>query len=65
MPESQPNKRQIREKFSAVNVFVAPGIDQYWRATLGLQRITSKTTEGAAFLETDYGGCLRIYVRRG
>lgn len=44
---------------------MAPNIVQYWHATLGLQRISSKPTDGATFIESDYAGGLRIYLREG
>lgn len=65
MPENKPDNGYIREKFSQVNVFVAHGIVQFWHATLDLQRISSKPTDGTAFIESDYTGGLRIYLRRG
>ncbi|SPO01787.1 uncharacterized protein DNG_04460 [Cephalotrichum gorgonifer] len=65
MLDDQPDKQHIREKFSAVNVFLARGIVQYWYVNLGLQRITSKVADGDAFIESDYTGGLRIYLRSG
>ena len=40
-------------------------IVQYWHAPLELRRVYSTLDEGAAFLECDYAGDLRIYLRAG
>lgn len=64
-PEDNPDRCHIQSKFSAVNVFVAPRIVQFWHATLGLQRVESSPTDGSAFLESDTTGNLRIYVQQG
>jgi hypothetical protein len=42
---------------------MASKIVQYWRVPLGLREIQSTQSEGAAFLECDYAGDLRIYLR--
>jgi hypothetical protein len=65
MPENQPDEKELREKFRSVDVYMAPKIVQYWRAPLGLSEVQSTQTEGAAFLECDYAGELRIYIRAG
>jgi hypothetical protein len=44
---------------------MASKIVQYWYAPLGLSRVYSKLAEGAAFMESDYTGDLRIYLRSG
>ena len=38
---------------------------QYWRANVGLDSVQSTQADGTAFLESDYAGDLRIYMRRG
>jgi hypothetical protein len=65
IPEDQTDEKQLREKFSAVTVCMASKIVQYWYAPLGLSRVYSKLAEGAAFMESDYTGDLRIYLRSG
>ncbi|KAM0283500.1 hypothetical protein ACHAQH_002451 [Verticillium albo-atrum] len=65
MPEHQPNKEQVRDKFRSIDVYVASEITQYWTAPLGLTQIRSTLATGAAFLECDYAGDLRIYLRKG
>lgn len=65
MPENQPDEKQLREKFRNVDVYTAPEIFQYWRAPLGLGEVQSTQADGAAFLECDYAGDLRIYTRDG
>lgn len=65
MPESQRDQKQLREKFRKVEVYIATNVVQYWRATVGLEQIQSTLADGAAFLESDYAGDLRIYMRKG
>jgi hypothetical protein len=65
MPENQTDEKQLREKFRGVDVYMASKIVQYWRAPLGLRQVHSTLAEGAAFLECDYAGDLRIYLRAG
>jgi hypothetical protein len=65
MPENQKDEKQLREKFRNVEVYMAPRIIQYWRAPLGLRVVHSGVADGAAFLECDYAGDLRIYLRAG
>src|SRR5262245_10816505 len=65
MPENQTDEKQLREKFRGVDVYVASKIVRYWQATLGLRQVHSTLAEGAAFLECDYAGDLRIYLRAG
>lgn len=65
MPENQTDAKQLREKFRGVDVYMASKIFQHWRAPLGLIQVHSRLAEGAAFLECDYAGDLRIYLRAG
>lgn len=65
MTEDQANEMQLREKFRHVDVYMAPKISQYWRAPVGLAEVQSTPADGAAFLESDYAGDLRIYIRKG
>ncbi|EGY19727.1 uncharacterized protein VDAG_01743 [Verticillium dahliae VdLs.17] len=65
MPEDQPNQEQVRDKFRSIDVYVASEISQYWTAPLGFTQIRSTLATGAAFLECDYAGDLRIYLRKG
>src|SRR5690554_6867652 len=63
MPEHTTDMHHLRAKFSTVDVYVAQKITQYWRAPFGLKEYSSAPTEGNAFLESDYAGDLRIYLR--
>ncbi|EEY15701.1 conserved hypothetical protein [Verticillium alfalfae VaMs.102] len=65
MPEDQPNQEQVRDKFRSIDVYVASEISQYWTAPLGFTQVRSTLATGAAFLECDYAGDLRIYLRKG
>ncbi|RTE70398.1 hypothetical protein BHE90_015207 [Fusarium euwallaceae] len=65
MGESVENKQQLRRCFSQVQVFTSDKVVQSWQATLNMQRIDSSFAEGTAFLECDYAGDLRIYLRSG
>jgi hypothetical protein len=65
IPENQTDEKQLREKFRDVEVYIAPKIVQYWRAPLGLREVHSEPADGDAFLEYDYAGDLRIYLRTG
>lgn len=65
IPENQTDEKQLRERFRDVEVYIAPKIVQYWRAPLAFREIQSKPADGDAFLEFDYAGALRIYLRTG
>ncbi|RSL45040.1 hypothetical protein CEP54_014440, partial [Fusarium duplospermum] len=65
MGEGVENKQQLRRCFSQVQVFISDKVVQSWQATLNMQRIDSSFAEGTAFLECDYAGDLRIYMRSG
>ncbi|RSL54666.1 hypothetical protein CEP53_007385 [Fusarium sp. AF-6] len=65
MGESVENKQQLRRCFGQVQVFTSDKVVQSWQATLNMQRIDSSFAEGTAFLECDYAGDLRIYLRSG
>ncbi|SPN98452.1 uncharacterized protein DNG_01496 [Cephalotrichum gorgonifer] len=62
-PENQADVKHLRAKFRNVDVYLAPKIIQYWQAPLGLRNVSSTPHDGAAFLEADYAGDLRIYLR--
>ena len=55
----------MRDKFSSVEVYIAPKIVQYWHAPLGLSQVSSTHSDGVAFLESDLEGAMRIYLRAG
>jgi len=55
----------LRERFRDVEVYIAPKIVQYWRAPLAFREVQSEPADGDAFLELDYAGDLRIYLRTG
>lgn len=65
IPEDQKDEKQLREKFRHVQVYMAPKIFQFWRTPFGLSQVESHPADGAAFLECDYAGDLRIYLRKG
>jgi hypothetical protein len=65
IPEDERDWKQLRERFHDVEVYTAPEIVQYWRAALGLRVVHSEPADGFAFLEFDYAGDLRIYIRNG
>lgn len=65
MGEGVDNKRELRRCFSQVQVFTSDKVVQSWRATLNMRQIDSSFSEGTAFLECDYAGDLRIYLRSG
>ncbi|KAM0323126.1 hypothetical protein ACHAQA_008976 [Verticillium albo-atrum] len=65
MPDQQPDQERIRDKFRNIDVYVASDISQYWTVPLGLTQVRSTLANGAAFLECDYAGDLRVYLREG
>ncbi|KAH7140312.1 hypothetical protein B0J13DRAFT_557512 [Dactylonectria estremocensis] len=56
---------QILQSFRKVEVHLASKVVQYWRAPVSLRQVQSTLTEGVAFLECDYAGAFRIYLRAG
>ncbi|KAM0438683.1 hypothetical protein ACHAPT_001439 [Fusarium lateritium] len=65
MGEGVDDKQQLRSCFSQVQVFTSDKVVQSWQASLGMRRIDSSFAEGTTFLECDYAGDLRIYLRSG
>lgn len=65
MPDLQHDRDHVRDKFGNVEVYLASSIEQYWTAPLGVKEVRSKVSEGYAFLESDYAGDLRIYLKTG
>ncbi|KAL2669765.1 hypothetical protein Neosp_015210 [[Neocosmospora] mangrovei] len=65
MGEGVKNKQELRSCFSQVQVFTSDRVVQSWRATLNMKQVDSSFSEGTAFLECDYAGDLRVYLRSG
>lgn len=57
--------KQIISSYKCLGVFTSPKVVQYWRATLGIGQVQSLPTEGVAYLEINYSGNLRLYLREG
>lgn len=64
MPEGQENHHQLAASFRRVEVYTAERIMQHWKTPLGLKQVHSQLAEGSAFLECDYAGDLRLYLRK-
>lgn len=65
MGEGVKIKQELRSCFSQVQVFTSDRVVQSWRATLNMKQVDSSFSEGTAFLECDYAGDLRVYLRSG
>ncbi|PKS05647.1 hypothetical protein jhhlp_008166 [Lomentospora prolificans] len=65
MEADQANKRELYSSFNRVEVFTSDEVTQHWHAPFRMSRIHSAFSDGTAFLEYDYAGDLRIYLRSG
>lgn len=65
VPDVHRDRKHIRDKFGSVEVYLAPSMSQYWVAPCGIRQVRSRTREGAAFIQSDYDGDLRVYMRTG
>ncbi|KAH7129049.1 hypothetical protein EDB81DRAFT_860037 [Dactylonectria macrodidyma] len=63
IPKTKRTDDQILKCFRKVEVHLASKVIQYWRAPVSLRQVQSTLTEGVAFLECDYAGDFRIYLR--
>ncbi|KAH6686915.1 hypothetical protein F5X68DRAFT_276173 [Plectosphaerella plurivora] len=65
IPTDQANTKQLVSSYNRIEVYTCSKVVQYWKATLGLSPVQSAHTEGVVFLEVDYAGDLRLYLREG
>ena len=65
MPDLQHDRDHVRDKFGNVEVYLASSILQHWVAPLSVRQVKSRISESVAFLESDYAGDLRIYLKTG